>query len=205
MKPRMLLALAAVAVLVAIMLKRSATGEDLMPIADDVDAQAARANRAAFLASIRWAEGTDDANGYRAIYGSTKARPRLFGSFAMHPVQSGEWAGDRLSDAMCAGAGLGPGCVTTAAGAYQMIYPTWTRMAQSLGLTDFAPASQDLAALWLINEAGALQDVDAGNFASAVDKVRTIWASLPGAGYDQPERSMSDLQTAYLHAGGTIA
>jgi muramidase (phage lysozyme) len=183
------------------MVDRTATDETNA----DPDAQRARANRAAFLAAIRWAEGTDDGNGYRAVYGHTKSRPKLFGSFAAHPVESGEWPGERLTDAMCRGAGLEPGCITTAAGAYQMILPTWRRMAQSLGLRDFTPASQDQAALWLIREAGALTDVDAGRFDAAVGKVRRVWASLPGAGYEQPERSITALRDVYGRSGGAFA
>lgn len=165
----------------------------------------AGANRAAMLWALRWSEGTDDANGYRALYGHTKAAPKLFGSFAQHPVESGEWRGEKLSDAMCAGAGLGPGCITTAAGAYQTILPTWREGRDALGLGDFSPASQDALALWLIDRAGALDDVDAGDLDTAISKMRRIWASLPGAGYDQPERSLAALRSVYQAAGGSVA
>lgn len=166
----------------------------------------ALANRKAFLSAIRWAEGTSGANGYRALYGHTPAAPRLAGSLAAHPVQSGEWRGAPLTDAQCRGAGLGPGCITTAAGAYQMTLPTWTRMKQALGLPDFGPASQDQAALRLIADLGALQDIDAGRFDAAVSKLARTWASLPGAGYaGQPEKSIAALRQVYAGAGGTFA
>jgi muramidase (phage lysozyme) len=170
------------------------------------DAGQARANRRAFLQMLRYAEGTADANGYRAVYGHTAAAPRLFGSFTGHPVETGEWKGAPLSDTQCRGAGLGPGCITTAAGAYQMTLPTWTRMRQALSLTDFSPASQDQAALRLIADLGALADVDAGRIDTAVEKLRRTWASLPGAGYaGQPERSIASLRSVYSAAGGAIA
>lgn len=166
----------------------------------------ALANRRAFLAAIRWAEGTSGANGYRALYGHTPAAPRLAGSLAAHPVQSGEWRGAPLTDAQCRGAGLGPGCITTAAGAYQMTLPTWTRMRQALSLPDFGPASQDQAALRLIADLGALQDIDAGRFDAAVAKLAKTWASLPGAGYaGQPEKSIAAMRQVYAGAGGTFA
>lgn len=173
---------------------------------DDADADQARANRRAFLAALRYAEGTSDANGYRALYGHTPAAPRLAGSLNAHPVESGEWRGAPLTDAQCRGAGLGPGCITTAAGAYQMTLPTWTRMRQALGLKDFGPESQDKAALRLIADLGALPDVDAGRFDAAVSKLARTWASLPGAGYaGQAERSISSLRQVYAGAGGTFA
>ena len=56
-----------------------------------------------------------------------------------------------------------------------------------------------------IDEAGALLDVRAGRLAVAVGKVRRIWASLPGAGYSQPERPMAWLEARYRDAGGTFA
>lgn len=166
----------------------------------------ALANRRAFLSMLRYAEGTADANGYRAVYGHTPSAPKLVGSIGQHPVQSGEWRGAPLTDVQCRGAGLGPGCITTAAGAYQMTLPTWTRMRQALGLTDFGPASQDQAALRLIADLGALQDIDAGRFDAAVSKLARTWASLPGAGYaGQPEKSIAALRQVYAGAGGTFA
>lgn len=207
MKPRTIAALATATVALALLLfSRSAQARTVMStIATTVDENLARANRLAFLAALRWSEGTDDANGYRAIYGHTKDRPRLFSSFAAHPVESGEWAGDKLPDAMCEAAGLSAGCITTAAGAYQMILPTWQRLKALLKLSDFTPASQDQAALWLINEAGAIPAVDAGNFDDAVGAVRRIWASLPGAGYDQPERDIDALRGVFQAAGGQVS
>jgi muramidase (phage lysozyme) len=56
----------------------------------------------------------------------------------------------------------------------------------------------------LIRERGALSDVQAGNFTSAIAKCAPTWASLPGAGYSQPERKLASLQAAYTQAGGTL-
>ena len=38
-----------------------------------------------------------------------------------------------------------------------------------------------------------------------IDKVKNIWASLPGAGYGQHENKLDKLITAYKDAGGTVA
>lgn len=158
-------------------------------------------NVAAFLMAIRHAEGTAGPEGYRTMFGG-----RLFDGWADHPRiahQFTDRAGRRLW--------------TSAAGAYQFmavsVIPgggatrvnTWDRLKAKLGLLDFTPASQDRAALELIDEAGALQDVKEGRFVAAVGKVRRIWASMPGAGYSQGERSIEWLTARYNAAGGVVA
>lgn len=171
-----------------------ATNEDTMSDTAQAD------NMAAFLATIRNAEGTAGPNGYRTLFGGA-----LFSDFADHPRRAARFtdkAGRRLW--------------TSAAGAYQFmavsplptggttLVNTWDRIAKRLGLADFTPQNQDRAAVELIREAGALDDVHAGRFDAAISKVRKVWASLPGAGYAQPEKSLSSLQAAYVAAGGTI-
>ena len=42
-----------------------------------------------------------------------------------------------------------------------------------------------------------MPDIETGDFARAVHKVRNIWASLPGAGYNQHEQKLTDLERAY--------
>ncbi|MDN3923330.1 glycoside hydrolase family 24 protein [Roseateles violae] len=157
-------------------------------------------NTAAFLLMIRTAEGTAGPNGYRTLFGG-----RLFDGWADHPRMA-----QRFTD------GAGRQLWTSAAGAYQFmaVSPipggttkanTWDKLAERLGLQDFSPASQDAAAVELIREAGALADVRAGRFDAAVSKVRRIWASMPGAGYAQPEKNLESLRLAYLNAGGSLA
>jgi lysozyme len=162
-----------------------------------------QANVTAFLAAIAQAEGTEGrGDAYRVCY----AYKHTIKSFADHPAVTGEWNGERLPDAMCKGAGLSPGCVSTAAGRYQMIKPTWVSVKRSMRLPDFSPESQDLACIELIRQAGALADVKAGRFEQAVYKVRKIWASLPGANYaGQGMRSISSLTAWYQQNGGTLA
>lgn len=69
---------------------------------------------------------------------------------------------------------------TSAAGAYQITWTTWQDLKQRLRLPDFSPASQDIAAVELIRRRGALDDVKAGRFESAITKVRQEWTSVPG-------------------------
>lgn len=163
------------------------------------DEETTNMNQSAFLQAIRAGEGTAGSNGYRTLFGG-----QLFDSYATHPALAG-WPGVGLSDQMCAMAGFGPGCVSTAAGAYQINKPTWNRVAAKLGLTDFTPASQDAAAWALIAEKGADADVMAGRIDQAVQKVAKIWASLPGAGYGQREVAMASFNSVYTGAGGTYA
>jgi lysozyme len=126
-------------------------------------------------------------------------------SFDDHPAVLGHWRGERLPDAMCANAGMGPGCVSTAAGAYQIIRPTWNRLKAKLGLPDFSPTSQDQAATRLIQDRGALQDVYAGRVLQAISKCRNEWASLPGNYAKQGQRSAATLLAWYQNNGGAVA
>lgn len=164
-----------------------------------VSQSTADGNLQAFLQMLRYAEGTSGPDGYRTLFGG-----RTFDSFDDHPriaVQFRDQAGRVLW--------------TTAAGAYQFMavspipgtdrttkVDTWDRVRAQLQLPDFSPASQDLAAVQLIRERGALGDVMAGRLADAIRKCAPVWASLPGAGYAQPERALSSLYAAYQSAGG---
>ncbi len=170
---------------------------------DSTDMTTADLNTAAFLAAIRAAEGTDRrGDPYRVVYGYRVTLQDL----SDHPAITGEWTGELLSAAMCAGAGLGPGCKSTAAGAYQITASTWRVLKRRLGLVDFGADAQDAAALELVRERGALADVRAGRFTDAVGKVRRVWASMPGAGYaGQGERTIDWLASRYQSAGGTLA
>jgi lysozyme len=156
-------------------------------------------NREAFLALIRFSEGTSTApDPWRVCYGYKHTIIHL----REHPAITGEWKGEPLSDAMCKAAGHSPGCVSTAAGAYQLIRPTWIAARVALTLKDFMPDSQDAAALWLIKQRGALIDVDDGRIGSAIAKCRRLWASFPGSGVGQPTRSLTSLLAVYTAAGG---
>lgn len=79
--------------------------------------------------------------------------------------------------------------VTTAAGKYQFLGKTWTGLEGKLGLKDFSPTSQDVAAVELLRESGALGDVISGNFGQAIQKTGKVWASLPSSPYNQNKRS----------------
>lgn len=132
--------------------------------------------RRAFLDCIAYAEGTSGTDGYNTMFTHKK-----FSNFKDHPriVQG---SGGLRSDA---------------AGRYQFLSTTWDSAKKSLNLNDFSPASQDKAGLWLVQNRGALGDVDAGRFESAIGKCNQEWASLPGSPYGQPTKSMSELKNYY--------
>ncbi|HHP9879676.1 TPA: glycoside hydrolase family 24 protein [Yersinia enterocolitica] len=83
---------------------------------------------------------------------------------------------------------------TSAAGRYQFTSSSWDDAAKALNLTDFSPRSQDLAALFLIQRAGQLENVTNGNFADATSGLGGVWASLPSSNYAQPKRSWEEIQ-----------
>lgn len=156
----------------------------------------------AMLAAISAAEGTaGQPDPYRVCFGYSHTIKNM----SEHPAITGEWTGKRLSDSMCAGAGLGPGCVSTAAGKYQIIKRTWIGVRDKLGLKDFSPESQDRAAVELLRQRGALGPLGRGDFAGAVAAARKEWASLPGAGYGQGERTIAWLTDKFQAAGGMLA
>jgi len=152
------------------------------------------ANRKAFLFMIAFAEGTagkgDD--GYNVLFGGG-----LFHSYADHPrVRTYETHDEFIRN--------GRKEYTTAAGRYQILARTFDHYRKLLGLNDFGKESQDAIALQMIRERRALADIDAGRFDIAVTKMRTLWASLPGAGYGQRELALDKIRAVYVEAGGVL-
>lgn len=159
--------------------------------------QAGSRNMLAFLDTIAYAEigrtmladpRTDD--GYKVIVGSLPGRLKLMDSYDDHPRKLVR-INARLS--------------STAAGRYQILARFWDHYKRQLKLPDFGPESQDRYAIQQIREQRALDDVHAGRFDEAVRKVANIWASFPGAGYNQPEKQLEELREAYRQAGGRYA
>jgi muramidase (phage lysozyme) len=159
-------------------------------------------NLLAFFATVSHAEGTDQAeNPYAVVYGFT----HTITDFSDHPAATGEWTGEILTDEQCRNAGVPPGCKSTAAGRYQINLPTWKECKKALNLPDFTPPSQDRAAALLIQRDGALDMVNAGQFADAITKCRETWASLPGNSAGQPQRTLASLTSFYADNGGAFA
>ena len=83
--------------------------------------------------------------------------------------------------------------VTTAAGRYQFLKPTWDGLSRQYGFKDFSPTNQDLAAVALLSQNGALPYVLKGDLATAIQKSGGTWASLPSSQYKQGKRSWNDV------------
>ena len=156
----------------------------------------------ALLYAIRTAEHgpwRDDGLRYFTFYGGS-----AFAGIEDHPVATGEKKGVPLPDRYCKAAGLRPGCVSTAAGAYQIILPTWRRVREAGAwgprLEDFGVDAQDEAARRILLQSGALARLEAGDVEGAIRRAATQWASLPGSISGQPQKDMATI-LAYYQAG----
>lgn len=134
----------------------------------------------AFLDTIAYAEGTLNREGYNTQY-----TYKYFTDFSDHPRQ--------INCKMYKGSWL----CSTAAGRYQFLEKTWDKIAPRVKAKDFRPVNQDLAAIGLLWEKDAVPLIISGRFAPAIYKVNNIWASLPGAPYGQPTRSLVELELIY--------
>lgn len=115
-----------------------------------------------------------EASDYNIMYGN-----RRFSSYADHPRQY-----HRIVS------GPNVGKTTSAAGRYQFLASTWDAQAKRLGLKDFSPQSQDVAAWDLAkrtykrNTGGDLEaDLRSGDpskIAAAGRALNRTWTSLPG-------------------------
>lgn len=157
-------------------------------------------NLHAFLDMLAFSEGTATSpatkdRGYDVIVTGIDGKPEIMTSYATHP-----FAGGRRPKVINS-----KGLASTASGRYQFLVRDWGFYRLKLNLPDFGPESQDRWAIQLIKERRALDDIETGHFIVAVGKVSNLWASLPGAGYGQPEHRMTSLEDAYERAGGTFA
>jgi muramidase (phage lysozyme) len=167
----------------------------------DADRQALVAvNVTAFLHTIARCEGTDTPEGYRALFGyHPKTNPKAL--FAAPPwVHPNIKVPFRQTD--------GEMNATTAAGKYQMLYRTATRVRDKLKLKApdwFSPTYQDIMAMELISECRAMPAVKDGNIVVALEKCAPVWASLPASIYKQPKRNLDFAMAAYIDSGGRLA
>lgn len=148
-------------------------------------------NRIAFLDMIAASEIgprllalSDD--GYNVLVGSIPSKPLLFKDYNNHPNI------------------YNPATNSTAAGRYQILWRYWVVYKIKLRLPDFSPKSQDFYAIQQFREHGALSFIDTGRVTNAIACCKNIWASLPGAGYNQHENSLAMLIQAYKNSGGTV-
>jgi muramidase (phage lysozyme) len=136
------------------------------------------------LNTIRYAEGTPGEAGYQTMFGGGKFDTSKGWKHPDKVISSG-------------------GYDSAAAGAYQIMPGTWQGTSKALGLPDFSPKSQDLAALYLIDKKrGALNPFLKGEkFGTVLNKLAPEWAALPTSGggsyYGQPSKKLGDLYKYY--------
>lgn len=149
----------------------------------------------AALTTIRKCEGTSAPDGYYYLFGSTPKNNIRFTGTAAHPNIKKSYT-DKS----------GKPIITTAAGAYQIIFGTYNMLCRAYKFKDFSPHTQDLMALALFDSENVLKAVSEGRFfeSDVMDRLNNQWASLPMAGYNQPEKPIAKVKQWYTEAGGTI-
>lgn len=147
----------------------------------------ALANVQAFLRVIRQGESSQAEAAYRRRYHPTQIV--YFDDLSQHP---------RIFET------TPDGRRSSAAGAYQITATTWDDVAPQLGLTDFSPRSQDIAAVALIARRGALAPLLAGDFDDAVLRCRLEWTSLPGAAENRAGWTLAAARALYQSLAGTL-
>lgn len=157
-------------------------------------------NLRAFLDMLAWSEGTSTSpatknNGYDVIVTGIDKKPEVFTDYSDHPFNKG-----RPSKVINS-----KGLTSNASGRYQFMLRDWSHYKGLLNLPDFGPLSQDKWAIQLIKERRAIVDIEAGNIVQAINNCRNIWASLPGAGYGQPEHKIEIILQQYQKVGGVLS
>src|SRR5437016_1631760 len=107
----------------------------------------------AFLDMIAYAEGTQHDLGYRTQFTGV-----FFHNFNDHPRKK-----------LC-GYLKGKEICSTAAGRYQFLQKTWDAVAPRIEARNFSPIYQDYAAIELMRQNDALQDILEGKIGKAIKK-----------------------------------
>jgi len=120
-------------------------------------------------------EGTDKLYGYKTLVGGKKVD-----DLSSHPNIVGLTTKD------------GP---STAFGRYQITGTTNRGLEKQYGIVGMSPHAQDLKAVALMAQRGALKDVMKGDFSGAINKLGSEWASLPtSTTANQGHKSWQDVQ-----------
>jgi len=156
-------------------------------------------NLFAFKKMLRFSEGTlnhklTTNGGYDVIVTGIDGKLEVFTDYSDHPFAGGR-PGKVFNKA---------GQRSTASGAYQQLLRYWPAYKKQLGLPDFSPESQEKLCDQLLREQKAMALIEAGKITDAIRACSNIWASLPGAGYDQHEHKLDVLLKAYQDFGGKL-
>lgn len=157
-----------------------------------VDAALANKNVLAFLDMIAYFESGNKAN---AIYGNAT---QGFADYSRHPNIKVPFHNPLRE-------GQGNNDFSTAAGLYQINYPTWVMIQGLISLPDFSSHSQNRSAVALLIKDGALDYVLNGQFDAALRAVSKTWASLPYSDSGQRKTTIALAKSVYERSGGVLA
>jgi muramidase (phage lysozyme) len=148
---------------------------------------------AAFLDLVALSEGTSAAknthdDGYDIIVSGINGL-NSFADYSAHPFAAG-----RAPIIVRTAPTL---LESTASGRYQIILPTWKNIAAAHGLGTFSPQNQDMGAVELLNQCGALNLIDAQKIPQAIEAACETWASFPGNSFGQGGRTLDWLMQQY--------
>jgi muramidase (phage lysozyme) len=91
---------------------------------------------------------------------------------------------------------------TSAAGKHQFIGSTYADMAKKTGKKDFSPASQEANFTQLMKDKGVYDMISNGDFAGAINKLGSTFASLPSSKAAQPKKTWSEIAQMNQEIGG---
>lgn len=147
-------------------------------------------NIQAAIAVVRSTEGTSAEDGYNYMFTSSPNNDVRFTDMSTHPNIKHN----------------ANGYVSDAAGAFQIMYKTFTWLCDTYGFLDFSEHTQNLMFCAILDGIGCLTAVCNGLILSEkiMEKLSGQWASLPYSKYGQPTHSIADVRATYLGAGGSI-
>jgi muramidase (phage lysozyme) len=158
-------------------------------VAEELRTFFAQANVQAFAHVVREGESSqDDAKAYFMRYGGVGQKPKFFADLSQHPKIFEPAPNGQKS---------------SAAGAYQATWTTWSEEQGRWGWTDFSQQSQDEFFVARLMYRNALEAVIAGRFDEACRLCRAEWTSLPGGAEENAATRRA--RDTFLKWGGTLA
>lgn len=154
----------------------------------DLRAALSNANVQAFYRTVREGESRQDDRAYFMRFGGLGQPPKYFDDLSRHPRIPEPTTGGKFS---------------TAAGAPQATWTTWSEEQAKYGWTDFSREAQDEFFVARLVYRKALDAVREGRFEEACRLCRNEWTSLPGG--DEENAATKRARETFLKWGGKVA
>ena len=147
----------------------------------------------AFLDLIAQSEGTSTNpvsknQGYDVIVTGVSG-PNTFTDYTKHPFADGRKP--------IVVRNSNPPLLSTASGRYQFIVETWDQLAKDFQLPNFSSIEQDFAAVQILKNCNAYDEILTNNIQTAIWRVSHIWASFPGNLFGQNPHTENFLLRTY--------